>query len=533
MAIKNIYFIGKNIPFTDSSGMCFINSSGDFTISESSIAGKNGEPLPDPDLFLIELIDIAESFNQIKKIRNSNYLKTVPIIAYLENYSRIIEMKCEINAVRFDTAENISEQTLIDEMKNSTKKVCYETVSPELESYLLKENHNSIPLIQNKIFELLLNSKNIEKTVKEYYMLLKILCKLEIIILLVNKKKISTAYIEISENVDERIFDDFFKFCLHDHFSVFPNMNPDAIEKTFLHENSPDSMKNIIHDRKLMSSYYYTSIVNNDNEVIATLHFGNFYNNYFSSGTLSEIIYDTARKFGFVLNKILLSDAVVNEKKDIRNLFSKFVPLELIDEMINEDSKRKKNERKEVAILFSDIRSFTSITENNNADSVITFLNEYFEEMVKCIKESGGIIDKFIGDAIVAVFGLYGGEENIAEKAVIAAMNMSEKLKDIHPKDILLPPGGFNTGIGIHFGETIVGNVGCDAKMAYTTIGEISSIAEECEGLTKKYGTSILFTDTVNNRLTSSAIITKKIESTEETLHYELYTIETGINKPV
>ena len=155
-------------------------------------------------------------------------------------------------------------------------------------------------------------------------------------------------------------------------------------------------------------------------------------------------------------------------------------------------------ETRSVAILFSDIRSFTNISEKNRPDVLVAFLNRYFSTMVEIIKKHGGTIDKFIGDAIMAEFGTPVSYDDNCRRAVMAAYEMRDALSSVEMGDLVMPEGmTFNIGIGIHYGDVIVGSIGSKDKTDYSVIGDNVNLASRLEGLTKTYGVQILVSESV------------------------------------
>ena len=251
-------------------------------------------------------------------------------------------------------------------------------------------------------------------------------------------------------------------------------------------------------DGRRVSSYHMVPLAGKGGEVIGTLHIGNLTNNYFSDRIAANI--DVfARGAGVVLENAVLFNTVNEMKRKINTMFSKFVPTEVIDELLRkrDDTELKVGEKRSVAILFSDIRSFTVISENNTAERIVSFLNTYFNKMGRIIREHGGTIDKFIGDAILAIFGAPVSYEDNAARAVRAALGMVEALHGIDTGGLVLPDIGFASGIGIHEGSVIVGNIGSQDKFDYTVIGDNVNLASRLEGLTKHYQESIIISDTV------------------------------------
>lgn len=209
---------------------------------------------------------------------------------------------------------------------------------------------------------------------------------------------------------------------------------------------------------------------------------------------------------------IFLAQAVYYKKASqtesrLRGVFSRFVPEEIIDELaeVGNSDIAADNDKRKVAVLISDIRSFTNISELNQPENVVSFLNGYFSRMVEVIKKHGGTIDKFMGDAIMALFGAPVSYEDNVARAVNAALEMKSLIPEISCENLIFPEGtDFNIGIGIHYGEVIAGSIGCKEKSDYTVIGDTVNLASRLEGLSKVYGVHIIISGAVKKELDKS-----------------------------
>lgn len=196
-------------------------------------------------------------------------------------------------------------------------------------------------------------------------------------------------------------------------------------------------------------------------------------------------------------------DAVVAQKREtkIRNIFQLYVPADVIDQVFVNPESMLVGDNRDVSILFSDIRSFTSISERMAPDALVDSLNRYFSTMVDIVMARDGIVDKYIGDAIMAVFGAPVSHGNDALSSVKAGLEMSAALDSFNEGQRKLGAPEFRIGVGIAYGVVTVGNIGCDKKMNYTVIGDTVNLASRLEGLTKKYQEPILFSQSVYEEL--------------------------------
>lgn len=189
--------------------------------------------------------------------------------------------------------------------------------------------------------------------------------------------------------------------------------------------------------------------------------------------------------------------------KKIRTMFSSYVTERVVNELIKNPGMAKLGgERREVTILFSDVRGFTSFSEKHTPEEVVSILNEYLGEMTDIIFRWEGTLDKFIGDAILAFWGAPMRQENHAELAMKCALNMVNRLGDLQKKWKSEGKPILDAGIGINTGEVLVGNIGAEGKkMDYTVIGDHVNLGSRVESLTRKYNAHILITEFAMNKV--------------------------------
>ena len=195
----------------------------------------------------------------------------------------------------------------------------------------------------------------------------------------------------------------------------------------------------------------------------------------------------------------------VVEEKDKRRLadfFGRYVNSYIVEEILS--SKHDitlKGKRKKICILFSDINDFTSYSEKRPPEEVVNTLNEYFSAMTDVIFENDGTLDKFIGDGIMAIFGDPLEQENPTLNAVKAAFAMRNKLNELNEKWKQNGHQQLNNGIGIHYGEAVIGNIGSAKKMEYTAVGDGVNLASRIENLTRTLKAPILMSENAYNEV--------------------------------
>jgi adenylate cyclase len=190
------------------------------------------------------------------------------------------------------------------------------------------------------------------------------------------------------------------------------------------------------------------------------------------------------------------------EKRLVKKLFSRYVSRDVYDRLMADPAQaRLGGERRYMSVLFSDIRGFTSVSEAGQPEQIVTQLNEYFSCMVQVLFRHHGTVDKFVGDLVMALFGAPLDDPDHADHAVSAALEMVEALEGLNRKWAAEGRPRFESGIGINSGEMVAGNVGSEAIMSYTVIGDAVNLASRLESLNKDYGTRIIISEATRARL--------------------------------
>jgi adenylate cyclase len=186
----------------------------------------------------------------------------------------------------------------------------------------------------------------------------------------------------------------------------------------------------------------------------------------------------------------------------IRGMFSQYVPPTVVARLVEQpELMRLGGEAREVTLMFTDLANFTTMSEMLSAEQTVEVLTAYFNTMTPIIHRHGGTVDKFIGDAVMAFWGAPLNDEQHAEHAVRAAIEMQaamqELVRGLQARG--LPPIGMR--VGLHSGRAVVGNVGSDTRFSYTAIGDTVNLAARLEGANKAFGTGVLMSDNTARQL--------------------------------
>ena len=365
-------------------------------------------------------------------------------------------------------------------------------------------------LLDNKLFQTTLigllaelSSKvsSLDETVKDVFALLNNVCQSEICsIMIKDADNALLVYNANNSGYTEETAEDFKAITIADFNTRFSDYKVDSKEVNDFFQAG--------ENKKKVESYILIPLVNSG-EDFATVHIGTSIKEYFSPVILENLNVFLSAAAPVIANALRLRQMEILQKKT-RAAFARYVPIDVMDEIIKKSASQSSNsETRQVAILFSDIRSFTKISENTQAREMVNFLNEYFALMCNEIVKEGGNVDKFIGDAIMAIFGAPKTLENASANAVSAALRMIKTLPRVDTSSITLPDIGFGAGIGINFGECVVGNIGFQDKLDYTVIGDTVNLASRLEGITKYYHQSLIVSEYVYERAKDNFIFRK------------------------
>ena len=181
------------------------------------------------------------------------------------------------------------------------------------------------------------------------------------------------------------------------------------------------------------------------------------------------------------------------EKKFIQDSFSRYLAPQVVNELIKNPSRlRLGGERRNMTTLFSDIRGFTTISEKMSPEQLTKFINRYFTVMTQIVFDHGGVIDKYIGDAVMAFWGAPLNDDKHALHGILTALGMMAGLREFNRESERLGEPIIDIGIGVNSGYVTVGNMGSERRFNYTVLGDNVNLASRLEGLNKTYATNVI-----------------------------------------
>jgi adenylate cyclase len=194
----------------------------------------------------------------------------------------------------------------------------------------------------------------------------------------------------------------------------------------------------------------------------------------------------------------------VSTMRKVTQTFSQFVPRRLVEQLVKTgDAMKLGGARREVTVLFTDVVNFTGITEDKDPAQVMQYTSRYFAALSEAIMANNGTVDKFIGDAVMAIWNAPIGDENHVTHACNAVLACIEANRELNAEFEREGWPVYNTRFGLHVGDAVVGNIGSRDRMNYTVLGATVNLAARLEGLNKNYQTTALVSEAVKQRVES------------------------------
>ncbi|MCL2381991.1 MAG: response regulator [Treponema sp.] len=457
-----------------------------------------------PELIVTDVeMPLFKGYQATRLLKSRAATRAIPVIMFTslgESKDKFWGEQAGADCYIEKTPENFKELSVrIRRLLQECPPADYEVIKREakrITSDSLVEMVNN--LLDNKLFqttligrlaELSAKASSLEETVKGVFTLLNNVCQAEMCsIMIKDTDNALVVYNANNSGYTEAVAEDFKAVSIADFNTRFSDYKVVSKEVS---DFFPPGGK----DKKIES--YILIPLASSGEDFATVHIGNSIKEYFSPVILENLAVFLSAAAPIAANALHVRQMEILQKKT-RAAFARYVPVDVMDEIIKKTaSQSSQSETRTVAILFSDIRGFTKISEKTPARELVNFLNAYFSLMGNEIIDEGGNIDKFIGDAIMAIFGAPKTLANAPVSAVRAALRMAKALARVETSGIALPPEGFGTGIGVNFGECVVGNIGFQDKLDYTVIGDTVNLAARLEGVTKYYRQTVIVSENI------------------------------------
>ncbi|MCL2265136.1 MAG: response regulator [Treponema sp.] len=422
-------------------------------------------------------------FTSLNKIKDKFWAEQTGADFYIEKSPDNISPLLEAAEKLISSSQDIDFDAIEKEGKKINDNTIIETVNNLLDNKLFQTT------IIGSLIELSSKIHSMDDVISGIFDLLHTLCEADIISLLIrgNNRVLHNFTVNYG-GFTKKISDNFFGICNSDFNALFSGFK-------FSFKNIVNFSECGANKKNILSYTSFPLTIGGEN--FASLHIGNRINDYFSPVILENIRVFTGASAPIIANALSMQE-IHELQKNTRTAFARYVPADVMDEIINETTKKvQMSENRNVSVLFSDIRNFTELSEHSDAQSVVNFLNIYFAKMGNEIISEGGHIDKFIGDAIMAVFGAFNTQENSPENAIRAALKMLAAMDYINESGAKLSKEKIRIGIGINCGNCILGNIGSKNKMDYTIIGDTVNLASRIESLTKIYQHPLIVSENV------------------------------------
>ncbi len=234
----------------------------------------------------------------------------------------------------------------------------------------------------------------------------------------------------------------------------------------------------------------------------------------FDTGVILNIVYVPLTAIvAYVSTIVYFYLSEKKSKKEVMGAFGKYVSKDVIKHIMENPERLKLGgEKREITVFFSDIRGFTTISEKLSPEQLVTLLNEYLTEMTNIILKHNGVVDKYMGDAIMAFWNAPLDQPKHAERACMTCLDMEDRLKELQKKwtEEGVPP--LEIGIGLNTGYAVVGNMGSFDRFDYTAMGDTINLGARLESINKQYGTRIIISKSTRKKVAELPFVMRKLD---------------------
>lgn len=350
----------------------------------------------------------------------------------------------------------------------------------------------------------------------------------------------SFKYVSISDVINKRISGSEFK----DKIILIGAVSPDLHDNYIVPTSKGKAMPGVEIHANIVQNFINDDVLRNISDVLVIILIFlfslsislSFYKFRIRISTMISIVFILFYIFssiflfsrGIILNLVYIPLSIVltyftmlaffyskekKARKELKNAFSKYVSPAVVDEILeNPETLKLGGIKKEITVFFSDIRSFTTISEKLSPEKLVHLLNEYLTAMTDIIMKHEGVVDKFIGDAIMAFWGAPLKQPDHAEKACLTSLDMIKSLECLNKK---WQKEGFpeiRIGIGLNSGDAVIGNMGSYDRFDYTAMGDNINLGSRLESITKQYGVNIVISQATKDKIKNKGFITRKLD---------------------
>jgi class 3 adenylate cyclase/DNA-binding response OmpR family regulator len=457
-----------------------------------------------PHLIITDVeMPVFKGYQATRLLKSRKNTRNIPVIMFTslgETKDRFWGAEAGADWYIEKSPENFAElQIRIGELLINGKEPDFDSIKKEgariSDEFLIETVNN---LLDRKLFqttvigmltELSRKAGSLDTIIRRFFDLLNYVCEVKIASIMIKSSGDALfVYTANYEGFNREIVDDYTAITIADFNGHFPDFKVVSKKTVDIY---PLGEKN-----KTLESYVVLPLLS-AGDSFATVHIANTIGEYFSPPIMENLELFLNAAAPIIANALSMREMEELQVKT-RTAFARYVPVDVMDEIIRKSGDSAgQSESRNLVVLFTDIRNFTTIAENNGAQDVVAFLNAFFSRMGNEIIAEGGHINKFIGDAIMAIFGAPKALPDAPAAALRAAVRMIAAMRLVDTSYIKLPEGGLAAGIGINYGECVVGNVGFQDKMDYTVIGDTVNLASRLEGVTKKYKHPLIVPESV------------------------------------